>query len=236
MPRACASSFWNARPNSTASRDGILAKGLDAVTRLTYHEGMLVEGTIRWQVTEDCPWDLLLALALRDLAGLADECSPEIPLGVPGIGRIDTAGIDRAQLAAQWRGWWAGIVPLETRPFITEVSPPHFATFDRALDLQEAMYRGYDRAIEWARQRRFEYLSAVEKREHPLADVYGLVQRRQFELRRQSTSFRLDLAILPVAEKGAWVEAPDTIVVSESLRDDAEQFREWLLPLVIALV
>ncbi|WP_166983465.1 hypothetical protein [Paramicrobacterium fandaimingii] len=197
---------------------------------------MLVEGTIRWQATEDCPWDLLLALALRDLAGLENTCAPDLPRAIPDVGSIDVSDIDAAPLAAQWRGWWAGIVPLETRPFISEVRPPHFATFDRALELQEAMYRGYDRAIEWARLRRFEYLKAVEVREHPLADVYGLVQKRQFELRRQATSFRLDLAVLPLAESGAWVVAPDTIVVSETLRDDAKSFTEWLLPLVVALV
>ncbi|GAB2513796.1 hypothetical protein [Paramicrobacterium agarici] len=197
---------------------------------------MLVEGTIRWQVTEDCPWDLLLALALRDLAGLSDDCAPELPRGTPDVGRIDTSGIDTGQLITQWRGWWAGIVPLETRPFISEVLPPHFAAFDRALELQEAVYRGYDTAMEWARIRRYEYLKAVETRDHPLADVYGMVQKRQFELRRQATSFRLDLAVLPLSDSGAWVAAPDTIVVSESLRDDAEAFRAWLHPLVIALV
>ncbi|QPZ39831.1 hypothetical protein [Paramicrobacterium chengjingii] len=197
---------------------------------------MLVEGTIRWQVTEDCPWDLLLALALRDLAGLETTCAPDLPRAIPDVGSIDVSDIDARMLAAQWRGWWTGIVPLETRPFISEVRPPHFAAFDRALELQEAMYRAYDRAMDWARMRRYEYLQAVEVREHPLADVYGLVQKRQFELRRQSSSFRLDLAVLPLAAPGAWVAAPDTIVVSKALRDDAKGFTEWLLPLVIALV
>lgn len=197
---------------------------------------MLVEGTIRWQVTEDCPWDLLLALALRDLFSLEQECAPEIPRMQPDLGRMDAVGVDRDALTAQWRGWWAGLVPRATRPFISQVHPPHFEVFDRALELQEITYRGYDRAIEWARIRRFRYLRSVEQREHPLADVYGLVQRRQFELKRQSSSFWLDLYVLPCSEKGAWVVAPETIVVSESLRDDADAFREWLLPIVIALV
>jgi len=46
----------------------------------------------------------------------------------------------------------------------------------------------------------------------------------------------LDLEVLPICRPGAWVVAPDTIVVSESLRDDREAFREWLRPLVHGLV
>ncbi|SEC59148.1 hypothetical protein SAMN04489806_3296 [Paramicrobacterium humi] len=197
---------------------------------------MLIEGTLRWEVTEDCPWDLLLALGLRDLAGLDAVCEEDVPRGIPDIGRISTSGIDMAQLEAQWRGWWAGLIRRETRPFISQVRPPHFAVFDRALELQELVYRGYDRAMGWAKLRRFEYLRAVERRHHPLEDVYRMVQQRQFELRRQSSSFRLDLTVLPVARTGAWVVAPDTVVVSESLRDDASAFRDWLHPVVIALV
>lgn len=197
---------------------------------------MLVEGSIRWQITEDCPWDLLLALAFRALAGLAEECAEQIPPVEPPLEPVDLAGIDRDALAAQWRGWWTGIVPRATRPFISQVRPPHFEVFDRALELQELVYRSYDQAMHWAEERHREYLRAVAAREHPLADAYELVQRRQFELRRQTGSFRLDLEVLPVQGRGAWVVAPDTVIISENLRDDPEAFREWLKPVVIALV
>ena len=56
------------------------------------------------------------------------------------------------------------------------------------------------------------------------------------ELRRQAGSFRLDIEALPLAEPGAWVVGPDTVVVSWSLRDDHAAFREWFEPLVAALV
>ena len=44
---------------------------------------MFVEGTLRWQVTEDCPWDLLMALAVRELAGLDGLGEPRLPALVP---------------------------------------------------------------------------------------------------------------------------------------------------------
>ncbi len=197
---------------------------------------MLVEGSIRWQITEDCPRDLLLALALRDLAGLSDECEEQVPPVIPEPAGVDQPDIDRAALAAQWRGWWAGIVRRETRPFISQVRPPHFEVFDRALELQDLVYACYDTVTAWVEDRHAEYLAAVKARGQPLGDAYRLVQRRQFELRRQTSSFRLDLEVLPLAEPGAWVVAPDTVIISESLRDDPEAFREWLKPVVIALV
>ena len=197
---------------------------------------MLVEGTIRWQITEDCPRDLLLALALRELGGLTDVCEAQIPPADPALARIDLRGLDTDALAAQWRGWWAGIVRRATRPFISQVRPPHFEVFDRALELQDLVYTCYDAATAWVEERHTEYLRAVDAREHPLSDVYELVQRRQFELRRQTGSFRLDLEVLPVRGSGAWVVAPDTVIISEALRDDPEAFREWLKPVVIALV
>lgn len=197
---------------------------------------MLVEGSIRWQITEDCPWDLLLALAFRDLGGLTDVCEEQIPPVDPPLDPVNLPGLDRDELAAQWRGWWAGIVMRATRPFISQVRPPHFEVFDRALELQELVYNSYDQATAWAEERHKEYRRAVDARVHPLADAYELVQRRQFELRRQTGSFRLDLEVLPVRGAGAWVVAPDTVIISEALRDDPEAFREWLKPVVIALV
>lgn len=204
---------------------------------------MLVEGTIRWQVTEDCPWDVLLALALRDLAGLAGECAETIPPVHPAPVPVPAAladgaleGIDRVALAAQWRGWWAGIILRETRPFMSPVRPPHFEVFDRALELQELLYRHYDAAMRWSIDRHAEYERSVRQRGSSLPAIYRLVQRRQLQLRRQSNSFRVDLTVLPLSHYGGWVVAPDTIVVSSSLRDDPEAFQAWFEPIVEALV
>ena len=68
------------------------------------------------------------------------------------------------------------------------------------------------------------------------ADIVDIVREREHELRRQAGSFRLDIEALPLAEPGAWVVGPDTVVVSWSLRDDHAAFREWFEPLVAALV
>lgn len=198
---------------------------------------MLVEGTIRWQVTEDAPLVLMLALAFRRMAGLGDRCVSQLPTVEPAPGAVDVSGLDLGALATQFDGWWAGIARRDTRPFVAEVHPPHFEAFDRALELQEFAYRAFDEAHRWASVRVGEYERALAARAPSrLTDVYELIRERQFELRRQSSSFRLDLEVLPISQAGAWVVAPDTIVVSESLRDDRDAFREWLRPLIHGLV
>ena len=70
-------------------------------------------------------------------------------------------------------------------------------------------------------------------------DILGRVRslvEREHELRRQAGYFRLDLDVLPLAEKGAWIVGPHTVVVSATLRDDSQALRAWLRPLVTALV
>lgn len=224
---------------------------------------MFVEGTLRWQVTEDCPWDLLVALAVRDLTGLADVVEPALPRltpatapalqprgarsaerrtppgsrpasGPPGA----TGGVSRADpLAAQWQAWFELVVDRLRRPTAPLLHPPHFEAFDRALELQDAVIAHFDAAADWAAARHAEYVAAsAEFHARRAADIVDVVREREHELRRQAGYFRLDLDVLPLAEKGAWIVGPHTVVVSASMRDDSRAFRDWLRPLVAALV
>ena len=63
-----------------------------------------------------------------------------------------------------------------------------------------------------------------------------VVRNREHVLRRQAGSFRLDMCIMPLAAKGAWIVAPHTVVVSQSLRNDPVAFRDWFTPIVNVLV
>jgi hypothetical protein len=211
---------------------------------------MFVEGTLRWQVTEDCPWDLLMALCLRDLGGLSDVDAPEIPPVSPRAQRVRRAvgggsvavrdpsvAVDHGALAEQWTTWWTRIVRRDLRPLITGLRPPHFAEFDRLIALQDLIIDNYDAAAAWTAARHDEYAkTSVEQHAKRAADIVDVVRDREHELRRQAGYFRLDLAVLPLASPGAWIVGPDTVVVSQSLRDDSAAFRRWFTPLVEALV
>jgi len=210
---------------------------------------MFVEGTLRWQVTEDCPWDLLMALCLRDLGGLTDVDAPEIPPVSPPAHRVrhiaggrtaaaDTSlAVDRTVVAEQWAAWWSQIVRRELRPLITGLHPPHFAEFDRLIALQDLIIDHYDAALAWTEARHDEYAkTSIEQHAGRAADIVDVVRDREHELRRQAGYFRLDIAVLPLAAPGAWIVGPNTVVVSQSLRDDSEGFRQWFTPFVEALV
>lgn len=219
---------------------------------------MFVEGTLRWQVTEDCPWDLLVALAVRDLAGLAEVARPHLPAldpavapalqprgaragrgsgcSVPG-GAGDGPSSADDPLATQWEAWFDLVADRLRRPVAPLLHPPHFEAFDRALELQDAVIAHYEAAADWATARHAEY-AEVSAATHArrAADIVDVVREREHELRRQAGYFRLDLDVLPLAGKGAWIVGPHTVVVSASLRDDSHAFRAWLRPLVTALV
>lgn len=219
---------------------------------------MFVEGTLRWQVTEDCPWDLLMALAIRDLAGLAGRVRPELPAlqpavasvlsrpSSPGDGRMRARPLPRPgaggaadsdALAEQWQAWFDVASDRHRRLVGPLLHPPHFEAFDRAIDLQDAIIAHYDAAERWADARHAEYVAAsLAQHARRAADIVEVVREREHELRRQAGYFRLDIDVLPLAEKGAWIVGPHTVALSASLRDDSVAFRDWLRPLVAALV
>ena len=215
---------------------------------------MFVEGTLRWQVTEDCPWDLLMALALRDLAGLTNVEQPAIPRVFPPVARVmhpasgshplprprlqgHATNTDRAALTEQWRAWWEFILQRERRPIVSQVLPPHFEAFDRAIELQDLVAEHYDDAVAWTAERHAEYARlSLLQHSRRAGDIVDVVRDREHELRRQAGYFRLDIYVLPLVEAGAWIVAPHTVIVSTSLRDDSAAFREWFAPVIAALV
>lgn len=217
---------------------------------------MLVEGTLRWRVTEDCPLDLLVGLCLRDLAELGPVGEPVLPAVVPAVRRRPVPSRVRVsavpapspparspdppqQLGEEWSRWWrrAVVRANAVASWSTMFQPPHFAAFDRELALQDFVIERFQDAFAWAHERRAEYV-ADDLAHHAeySADIVDVVRGREHELRRQAGSFRLDIEVLPLAEPGAWVVGPDTVVISRSVRDDHAAFRAWLTPLVVALV
>ncbi|WP_431221042.1 hypothetical protein [Leifsonia xyli] len=115
--------------------------------------------------------------------------------------------------------------------------PPHFEAFDRAIDLQDAVLAHYEAAAGWAADRHAEYVAtSAAQHARRAADIVEVVREREHELRRQAGYFRLDIDVLPLAAKGAWIVGPHTVVISATMRDDSAAFRDWLRPLVAALV
>jgi hypothetical protein len=198
---------------------------------------MLVEGTIRWQVVEDAPWDLLVLLCLRDMTGIAGMLTDPLPPVDPLPRREPERDPGSAsELALQWQATWdrhvAQLRPSTARDF----TPPHFPAFDRALEMQDALWRGFEAADRWALDRMREHAVAERRRGAKAPVLAQLVLDREQEIHRRTTSFRLDLLVLPVAGRGGWVVGPGTVAVSAALRSDDEAFRRWMVPVIASLV
>jgi hypothetical protein len=191
-----------------------------------------------------------MALSLRDLAGLTDVGNPALPPVTPEVARLGPTGVrgprkqrdaivatDRAILAAQWLAWWERTARRELRPLSTTLQPPHFTAFDRELELQDLVIMHYQDALAWTIARHKEYSETSALRHATRAkDIVEIVHNREHELRRQAGYFRLDISVLPLASPGAWIIAPNSVVVSQSFRDDSAAFRAWFTPVVAALV
>jgi hypothetical protein len=205
-----------------------------------------------WQVTEDSPTDLLIALYLRDAAGLAPAGEPMLPPIDPVLApqpvlaphpalaprpspeappeeRIDA-------LRAQWEAWWRRLVRPARYPKLWDLEPPEFAAFADSPELRQLLRERFREARIWAGRRHEEFgIAAVERIHRGDHDVNAVVIACERELGRRVEPFHLEVIVLPLAERDIWIIGPSSIVVSTRLRDDSAAFREAITPLVHAL-
>jgi hypothetical protein len=197
-------------------------------------------GNKTWQVTEDSPTDLLIALYLRDAAGL-------LPAGDPVLPPIDPALAPRPSLVPlpperqdalrrEWEAWWRRLVRPTNYPRLWELEPPDFEPFAGSPELRQLLRERYREAKRWADARHeLFHDAAVERLHRGDHDVNIVVAAVKRELGHRIEPFHLDVLVLPVADPDIWVIGPSSIVVSTGLRNEPAAFRDALAPLVHAL-
>jgi hypothetical protein len=205
-----------------------------------------------WRVTEDSPTDLLIALYLRDAAGLLPAGDPQLPPIEPVFAprpvlsahgalaprpSVDPLPQERFDaLRTQWEAWWRRLVLPADRPKQWELEPPEFRPFDRSPELQQLLRERFPDARLWAGRRHEEFVEAAVERIHRGDhDINAVVVASERELGRRAEPFHLDVIVLPVAEADIWIIGPSSIVVSTRLRNDSPAFRDAVAPLVHAL-
>ncbi|MCI2239834.1 hypothetical protein MN205_15250 [Kineococcus sp. TRM81007] len=186
-----------------------------------------MRGVGRWGVRPVMPQALLLALHLRDAAGLHPPTSPAVPdlppLDPPVRPAATLPGAEEA--GRQWARWWAGAFPGGPES-LTSLLPPTFPGLRGMPELRGVAELGIDEAVAWTERARH-----LERR--VLADVpvalfeTTLLTRVERELGRRLRSFTLDVVVLPVRGAGAW-ETPAGPVISLALRADRDAYLAWL--------
>lgn len=196
----------------------------------------------RWQITTDTSGPMMIALYVRDAAGLNGAGNPALSHVAPKIRPADhshlTADVGGLSvLKTEWEAWWAQLLKSypQTSP---ELTPPDFEAFGNSPALQRVLQAHFGSALTWARERRSEYAELEAERAASGADqlLEDMVDDRLMEVGRDSRDFKLTIIELPLNEQRAWYLEPDKIIMSDKLMSQPELFRSYVQPVVEILV
>ena len=195
-----------------------------------------------WRITMDTCGPMLIALYLREVAGLVGAGKPALSHVVPAVNASDhtmlTANVGGPDaLRDQWEVWWGRLLQ-QVPGDPTDLTPPDFPELAGMPALQLVAHAHYGAALTWSREQAQLYSMIAEQREtlgghRILAD---LVQNREMELGRSARDFTLTIVEVPLAEQRAWFLEPDRLIMSTHLLDDQEVFCSYVQPVVELLV
>ncbi|QCB96849.1 hypothetical protein E5206_07820 [Arthrobacter sp. PAMC25564] len=195
-----------------------------------------------WRITMDTSGPMLIALYVRDAAGLDSAGHPALSHVAPKIRPSDHANLIAAvggvsALKTEWEAWWDQL--LKAHPEMSpELAPPAFGAFGNSPALRRVLQAHFGAALTWARERRGEYAALEAEREAGGATEFlaDMVEDRLLEVGRASRDFDLTIIELPLAEPRAWYLEPSTIIMSHDLLSQPELFRSYVQPVVDLLV
>jgi len=195
-----------------------------------------------WRITMDTNDSMLIALYIRDVAGLVGAGNPALSHVAPQVRAADhsrlTAQLGGSEaLRKQWEAWWDALLQNLPHPDI-RLSPPEFHEFSAMPALQRVVQAHYGAALLWSREQTRAYSILDAEREtlggHKI--LADLVQNREMELGRNARDFTLTIVEMPLAEDRAWFIEPDRLIMSNHLLDDQQNFASYVQPVVELLV
>ncbi|WP_372697995.1 hypothetical protein [Arthrobacter sp. JSM 101049] len=189
-----------------------------------------------WHVSAQSHGQMLLALYVRDLAGIEHPGLPAIARLAPAVkphAAAEFSGYHAAELRQEWQDWWHRILHHDEREE-TAFSPPGFAFFADSPTLQRLLRAHYGSALSWSRERLAEY-SRVSAEHHATGRrrmLEQMITERALELEREPRPMQLKMVELPLAQRRAWFVDPGTVILSQDLPRDAELYRSFLEPVI----
>lgn len=185
---------------------------------------------------------MLMALYLRDVAGLVGAGTPALSHVAPTVNASDHTMLisnvgGTEALRDQWEFWWSRL--LQQVPGTQEtLTPPDFPELAGMPALQRVAHAHHGAALTWAREQSQLYSMLAQQREtlggHKI--LADLVQNREMELGRSARDFTLTIVEVPLAEQRAWFIEPNRLIMSTHLLDDQEAFCSYVQPVVELLV
>jgi hypothetical protein len=195
-----------------------------------------------WRITMDTSDPMLIALYIRDAAGLNGVGHPPLCHVAPKVRPSDHTHLiaevgGPGALRTEWEAWWEQLLKAhpETSP---ELGPPGFRAFGNSPALRRVLQAHFGAALSWARERSSEYAALEAEREASggVQLLTDMVDDRLLEVGREANPFNLTIIELPLAEQRAWYLEPDKIFMSRDLLSDHDLFRSYVQPVVDLLV
>ncbi|MDQ0663627.1 hypothetical protein QFZ35_002125 [Arthrobacter ulcerisalmonis] len=195
-----------------------------------------------WKITTDTSGPMMIALYVRDAAGLNGVGNPMLSHASPKIRSADhthlTADVGGlSALKTEWEAWWEQL--LKAYPHTSpELAPPGFEAFGNSPALQRVLQAHFGSALTWARERRSEYAELEAERVASGIDqlLEDMVDDRLMEVGRDSRDFTLTIIEMPLDEQRAWYLEPDKIIMSRHLMGQPDLFRSYVQPVLEILV
>ncbi|MDJ0321400.1 hypothetical protein [Pseudarthrobacter sp. PS3-L1] len=195
-----------------------------------------------WQITMDASGPLMIALFVRDAAGLHNVGQPLLPAISPRVRAVDHSHLTAevgglAALQTEWAAWWDQLLRAHPQT-VPELTPPNFEHFANSPALQMVLRAHFGTALTWTRERRSDYSALeIERQTAGSVQVFAdLVDDRLLELGRRAHNFTLTIIELPLKEHRAWFLEPDRIIMSDGLLADPVTFRSYVQPVIELLV
>ncbi len=195
-----------------------------------------------WRITMDTSGPMLIALYIRDAAGLNSAGHPALCHVAPKIRASDHAHLIAevggiSALKTEWEAWWEQL--LKAYPEMSPaLAPPEFPAFSNSPALRRVLQAHFGAALTWARERRGEYAALEAARDTSGAALLlsDMVEDRLLDAGRAAREFTLTIIELPLAEPRAWYLEPDKMIMSRELLSQPELFRSYVQPVVDLLV
>jgi hypothetical protein len=187
---------------------------------------MRFAGRPSWSIAVDEPHNLLIALFVRDAAGLQPDTDPVIPALTPAVATNQTpAAATGPAASAQWAGWWTRL--LDADHLTPVATPPDFPQLADSPDLQQILRACYPDAIRWSASRQREHVTFMTgSNRRPVAgDVVREIER---SLGRPARPFELRVTVLPLTGTHAWRVDPQHLIVTRALFTDTTAYRTRL--------
>jgi hypothetical protein len=199
-------------------------------------------GEPSWELWFDEPYVLLFALYLRDTFGLDSHGFPPIPPLFPVV-PLQTASLpEQEKLAYQWNNWWQQLLseylqnPRELDKNKGYYSP-EFAALESTPELRQCAQICRREAATWINARKHELILEAQLNMSPsFSFVRDVIRAFTQQSNQKKNLFRLYIAALPIQGKHAWLLAKDRAIVGRELARDPVAWREWLSPIIAALL